>query len=64
MEYIHRRDDDLKQIAEAAGRLANAEACRMVARWGYTNAAQSGGQAWLKKDIYEPIDLQYLECLV
>jgi len=51
-EYIDRHDNDLMEIAEAAGRLGNVVTCRMVARWGYTNAAQSGGQAWLRKNTF------------
>ena len=61
--YIQRYDDDLKEIAMASGRLADVEACRMVARWGYTNAAHAGAQAWLKIRHYEQVDRKYLECL-
>jgi len=47
----------------ASGRLADIEACRMVARWGYTNAVHSGAQAWLRKRDYEKVGREYLECL-
>jgi hypothetical protein len=53
--YIQRYDDDLKEIAVASGRLAEVDACRMAAPWGYTNAAQAGAHAWLRQRDYERV---------
>jgi 5-methylcytosine-specific restriction endonuclease McrA len=58
--YIVKHDDDLMKIAEDAGCLAHAETSRAVARWSYTNAAQSGAKAWQRKDTFELVDLDYL----
>jgi hypothetical protein len=32
-----------------------------VARWGYANAVEGGGQGWVKPNQYEFIDYSYLK---
>jgi len=29
--------------------------------WGYSNAMDSGGQAWFKAGVYEPIQANYMD---
>lgn len=63
LEYITQHDDALREIGEAAGRIAELSASRAVARWGYANAATGGAQAWLRARTYEPVDAVYVQCL-
>jgi 5-methylcytosine-specific restriction endonuclease McrA len=63
MEHITRHDDALRDIGEAAGRIADLSSSRAVARWGYANAMTGGSQAWLRARTYEPVDADYLTCL-
>jgi 5-methylcytosine-specific restriction endonuclease McrA len=63
VEYTVKHDDDLKEIGATAGRVVDADTCRSVALWSYTNAAQAGAQAWFKAGSYEKVDQRYLDCL-
>jgi hypothetical protein len=40
--------------------MTDSVATEAVARWGYTNAAAGGAQAWIKSSKYELIDASYL----
>jgi hypothetical protein len=50
----------LKEIGFEAGINADAPTTLAVARWGYANAMDSGGQAWVKTAHYELIESNYL----
>lgn len=63
VKFTEDHDADLKEIGQAAGRIADASTCRSVAHWGYSNAAQAGARAWVKSRTYEAVDQGYLECL-
>ncbi len=63
LEYITSRDDALREIGEAAGRISEPTSSLAVARWGYANAMTSGAQAWHRAKIYERVDKHYLDCL-
>ncbi len=63
LEHMTRHDDALREIGEAAGRISDPASSRAVARWGYANAVTSGAQAWLRAGRYEPVDVNYLNCM-
>jgi 5-methylcytosine-specific restriction endonuclease McrA len=63
LDQITRHDDDLREIGEEAGRIADLESSRAVARWGYSNAASITAQAWVRAKVYETIDSSYTDCL-
>jgi 5-methylcytosine-specific restriction endonuclease McrA len=60
LEFMDTHDSDLKEIGREAGINADASTTLAVARWGYSNALSSGGQAWVKSAQYEPIESTYL----
>ena len=60
LEFMETHDNDLKEIGREAGINADASTTLAVARWGYSNAMGSGGQAWLKANVYEPIQADYM----
>lgn len=62
LEFISRRDDALREIGQAAGRIADPDACRAVARWGYSNAVASSAQAWLRQREFDRINDGYMDC--
>jgi len=51
----------LKEIGRKAGINADVSTTLAVARWGYSNAMNSGAQAWLKSNAYEPIRECYMD---
>jgi hypothetical protein len=53
-------DSDLKEIGREAGINADTATSLSVASWAYSNAIGSGGQAWIKSRVYEPIYTGYL----
>lgn len=61
LELIDGHDSDLKEIGREAGINADASTTLSIARWGYSNAMGSGGQAWVKSAQYELIESTYLE---
>jgi 5-methylcytosine-specific restriction endonuclease McrA len=61
LEFIDTHDSDLKEIGRKAGINADASTTLAVARWGYSNAMGSGGQAWVESAQYELIESTYLE---
>lgn len=63
LEFITKNNDALHEIGRAAGRVSEPDACRAVARWGYSNAASTGAHAWLRADSYESVDQRYLDIL-
>lgn len=63
LDFVTRRDDDLRAIGESVGRSADLPATRAVARWGYGNAVTSSANAWLKAKTYQPVDASYLVSL-
>ena len=60
LEFMDTHDSDLKEIGRYAGIHADASTTLSVAIWGYSNAMGSGGQAWFKSSVYEPIHAGYL----
>lgn len=60
LEFMDTHDSDLREIGREAGINADASTSLSVARWGYSNAINSGGHAWLKANVYEPIHEGYL----
>lgn len=63
LQYINQCNDDLLEVAAAAGRSADRQASLAVARWGYGNAQSGGAQAWEKASKYVPIGAEYLQLL-
>jgi len=63
VEYVERNDEALREIGEEAGRVADREACRAVARWGYGNGIASGARAWVRANVYEQVVPNYLGAL-
>lgn len=61
LEFINTHDSDLKEIGREAGINADASTSLSVARWGYSNAISSGGHAWLKANVYQPVHDGYIE---
>lgn len=60
LEFIDTHDNDLKEIGFEAGIKSDAQTTFSVARWGYSNALSSNGQAWVKSAQYEPLESSYL----
>lgn len=60
LEFMDTHDRNLNEIGREAGIKANAITTRAVAHWSYSNAIESGGQAWIKAAAYEPIQRSYL----
>ncbi len=63
LEFIDTHDSKLKGIGFEAGINEDAPTTLSVARWGYSNAMNSGGKAWSKANTYEPIEPNFLEML-
>lgn len=61
LEFVQSNADNLSQIGYEAGIMANQGSMDSVARWGYANAVDGGGQGWVKPNQYEPIDDSYLK---
>jgi 5-methylcytosine-specific restriction endonuclease McrA len=59
LERLERRADELAEVGQAVGLIADAKVTHQVAAWGYTSAMESGGRAWLAASNYEPIDRSY-----
>jgi 5-methylcytosine-specific restriction endonuclease McrA len=60
LEFIESHHNDLREIGIKAGINADAQTTLSVARWSYSNALSSGGQAWIKAAQYEPIESSYM----
>jgi hypothetical protein len=60
LDFINVHSDNLSQIGHEAGIVVDKLTMDAVAKWGYTNAAESGAHAWIKSDAYEIIDDGYL----
>lgn len=61
LEFIDAHSNDITEIGNAVGINADAPTTIAVARWGYSNALGSGGQAWVKQSAYEVITASYME---
>jgi 5-methylcytosine-specific restriction endonuclease McrA len=64
LEFVQTNADNLSQIGNDAGIMADEGSMDSVARWGYANAVAGGGQGWVKPNQYEPIDDSYLKAWV
>jgi 5-methylcytosine-specific restriction endonuclease McrA len=64
LEFVQSNADNLSQIGEDAGIMADEGSMDSVAQWGYANAVAGGGQGWVKPNQYEPIDDSYLKSWV
>jgi 5-methylcytosine-specific restriction endonuclease McrA len=62
LEFALRNADNLTEIGSEAGILADFSSMNSVARWGYQNAMQGGGLAWIKPKTYENVEVSYLDC--
>jgi 5-methylcytosine-specific restriction endonuclease McrA len=60
LEFIESHHNDLREIGFKAGINVDAPTTISVARWGYSNALNSGGQAWVKAAQYEPLESTYI----
>ncbi len=60
LEFIENHQNDLREIGFNAGINSDAPTTLAVARWGYSNALSSGGQAWVRASEYEPLESTYL----
>ena len=60
LEFLDTHDSDLREIGFKGGINSDAPTTISVARWGYSNAFSSGGQAWIKPAQYEPIESAYM----
>lgn len=63
LERLSRNSDAIAEVGRHAGIVADAQATRQVANWGYTIAMQSGGHAWLAAAKYELVDAGYTKLL-
>lgn len=63
LEFTTQNDDALNEIGETAGRISDRKSCHSVARWGYSNALHNGAQGWLHARSYQPISMDYMNCL-
>jgi 5-methylcytosine-specific restriction endonuclease McrA len=61
LEFVQTNADNLSQIGNDAGIMADEGSIESVAQWGYANAVAGGGQGWVKPNQYEPIDDSYLK---
>jgi 5-methylcytosine-specific restriction endonuclease McrA len=64
LEFVQSNADNLAQIGNEAGIMADQDSMDSVARWGYANAVAGGGQGWVKPNQYEPIDDSYLNAWI
>ena len=64
LEFVQSNADNLAQIGNEAGIMADEDSMDSVARWGYANAVAGGAQGWIKSAQYEPIDDSYLNAWV
>ena len=60
LDFVQVNADDLSQIGQEAGVMADQVSMGAVARWGYANGAAGGALAWVKSSKYERIDASYL----
>jgi hypothetical protein len=60
LDFMDTHDRNLNEIGREAGIKANVTTTRAIAHWSYSNAIESGGQAWIKAAAYEPIQSSYL----
>jgi 5-methylcytosine-specific restriction endonuclease McrA len=63
LERLHRKADQILEIAATAGLPAEPITLRKVAAWGYGSAYSAGARAWLAPRRYEPVDGVYLRLL-
>ncbi len=64
LDFVQSNADNLAQIGNEAGIMADQDSMDSVARWGYANAVAGGGQGWVKPSQYEPIDDSYLNAWI
>ncbi|MCY1278387.1 hypothetical protein D9M69_460930 [compost metagenome] len=64
LERLARRGDDMADVGMKAGLVVDAEACRRVVTWGYSNAYSSGATAWVAPSAFEPIDGDFLRLVM
>jgi 5-methylcytosine-specific restriction endonuclease McrA len=60
LEFIDVHHNEMSEIGSEAGINSDAPTTLSVARWGYSNALSSNGQAWVKSAQYEPLESSYL----
>ena len=63
LEFIDIHHNDMKEIGIKASINADAQTTLSVARWSYSNALSSGGQAWIKANTYESVVPNFLDLL-
>ena len=56
LERLVKGAADLDEIGAAAGIAASGTTAHRVAAWGYANACEAGGRAWVKPSTYESLD--------
>jgi len=61
LEFIDNHHYDLTEIGFEAGINVDTPTTLAVARWGYSNAIGSGGQAWIKANTYESIKMEHVD---
>lgn len=62
LERLVTLPDQLTEIGQLAGIVADAPVIRRVASWGYASALASGGHAWQSPSHYEAVDASYSAC--
>lgn len=62
LERLATAGDQLSEIGEDAGIVADALVLRRVASWAYASALASGGHAWRSPNQYEAVDAGYSAC--
>lgn len=60
LERLAKRGDDIADIGLKAGIVVDAQACRRVVNWGYSNAYSSGATAWVRPGIFETVERDFL----
>lgn len=64
LEQLNRHQDDISQIALDAGITSDQNTILSVAKWSYQQGHDTGSHAWIKKGVFEPIGVGYVEVLV
>lgn len=64
LNRIERKTDALAEIGQDAGLVVDMETSRRIALWGYGNAIDNGGSAWVAPARYELVDASYRNCFV
>lgn len=60
LERTNKHADDLAEIGQSAGMVADTNTTNRVAAWAYGNSRDSRGQAWVHRAKYEPVNDRYL----